>query len=238
MLHSSSNVRQREMSTQRQATVLIDGPSAEVPLFALKPVSNMHTFAPAPPSGKSDSNQETNPRCREERPSRNSKLSSGDFSASHLAATGLVKKSASWSAVPTFTTFDSPLLTLSCNHRKRVETCLWRPRPRLVAKPLAALESVRIFRVNLGQTPHSQQRCSSFHTSVKLRFSGREPNGFLHRRRRFEAMPPKRSTSPEDDRRLTKSPAKSASTHPFSSFAVLQRPKQQAEISSSTAPPI
>ena len=48
-----------------------------------------------------------------------------------------------------------PWLTLSCNHRKRVETCLWRPKPRLVEKPLAALESVRIFKVNLGQTPQS-----------------------------------------------------------------------------------
>ena len=93
----------------------IDGPSAKVPLFTLMPVSNTQTFAPAPPSGKSDSDQETNPRCRGERPSRNSKPSSGDFSASHLAVTGSVKKSASWSAVPTFTTLNSPLLTLSCN---------------------------------------------------------------------------------------------------------------------------
>ena len=74
-------------------------------------------------------------------------------SASHRAVTGLVKKSDSCSAVPTFTIFKSPFLTLSCNHKKRVETCLWRPRPRLAAKPLAALESVRIFRVSLGQTP-------------------------------------------------------------------------------------
>ena len=87
--------------------------------------------------------QETSPRCEEERPSRNSRPSSGDFSASHLAVTGLVKKSASCSEVSTFTILNSPLLTLSCNHKKRVETCLCRPRPRLAAKPSGVCPNIQ-----------------------------------------------------------------------------------------------
>ena len=108
LLHSSSNVHRKKLlktisAHKYKQLYTIDGPFCQSPI--------VHIDAN---SVKSNSHHETYPRCREERQPRNSKQSSGDFSASHLAVTGLVKKSASWSAVPTFTTFNTPLLTLSC----------------------------------------------------------------------------------------------------------------------------
>ena len=226
LLQSSSNVRRRENQKTISAhkgkqLYMIDGPSAKVPLFTMIPVPNTYTFAPAPPSSLTPVRK---PNAAEKNGPHETPNQARETSASHLAAAGLVKKSASWSAVPTFTTFNSPLLTLSCNNRKRIETCLWRPRPRLVAKPLAALESVRIFRVNLGQTPESSlndripSNAAPFTQASNSDSAEESPMGSCTDEDVLRQCLPKRNTSPEDDRRLTKSPAKSASTHPFSSF--------------------
>ena len=135
LLHSSSNVHRKKRLYQHTKTnncSQFDGPSAKVPLF--KTLSNTHTHFNSKSVNLTTIKEPTHA------------AENGHHEISPLTVQRLLVLSRSPPIGPLCQR--SPLSTLPCS------LCPDGPKPRLVAKPFTALESVRIFRVNSNKLPN------------------------------------------------------------------------------------
>ena len=184
LLHSSSNVHRKKRLYQHTKTSncsQFDGPSAKVPLF--KALSNTHTHFNSnhlwiqPPSRNQPTLQRTATTrffrwpssgywfCQEVRQLvRCANVHHFQLSLAHFVLQ------------PEETSGDMSLAPPTTPGCETLDRTGFRSNQFGTNSPIH------------HQWPHSQQRCSSFHTNVKLGFSRRKPNWFLHRRSRFETM--------------------------------------------------